>query len=223
MAHHERLCFAEAAEVPLDAIDLHSMILGRPSISTLRSYDAIFFGGSGAYSVNDDVPWIRDSIEVLLEVAALKVPAFASCFGFQGLAIALGGSVVNDESRVEMGSTLVELTEAGKADPLFGSLPPSIWVQEGHHDHVEILPEGVDLLVSGSVCHDQAFRVKGAPFWATQFHPELTLAKTIERFHHYADFYLKPEEVEPRLKQLLGGKESPEVGNLLARIIRGDF
>ncbi len=223
MATHELECFRETAGLPEGALDIHAMMTGKPHRDELQRYDAVFFGGSGAYSVLDDSDWIRASVDALLDVVDLKIPAYASCFGFQGLTVALGGSVIHDESKTEMGSTAVFLTDSGQTDPLFGKLPQRFWVQEGHHDRAERLPDGVDLVVAGDFVYEQAFRVKGAPFWASQFHPELTLAKTIDRFYHYAEYYMDPAEADARLEVLRGGLETPEVGSILSRLVRGEF
>lgn len=224
MAAHERHCFAERSSLPLEDIHLHPMSSGRPDAATLKRYDAIFFGGSGAYSVLDDVPWIRAGIELCLEVIDLRIPAWASCFGFQGVALVLGGEVMRDDTRQELGSTLIELTGAGVKDPLFGILPGHFFGQEGHHDHVVALPRGVTLLAKGSVSHNQGFRVDGAPFWASQFHPELTAQSTTARFRHYMDHYsANPDEAQCTLDRLSSEQDSPEVGQLLARLVRHEF
>lgn len=225
MASHERLCFAEAAEVPLDAIHLHFMSEGKLTNAELRGVDTVFFGGSGAYSVNDDVQWIRDGLEALLRVVDQRVPAWASCFGFQGLARAMGGEVVRDDEREEMGAVELQLTAAGRADPLMSTLPDRFWGEEGHHDRVTTLPAGVIRMVTGTVCPEQAFRVDGAPFWASQFHPELTPERTAARFEHYREHYFRgpAEEADATLEKLRTGPSTPAVGQLLRQLVRGGF
>ena len=224
MAAHEHVCFADRATLPLDAVDVHPMQHGSVSPAKLRSYDAIFFGGSGAYSVLDDIDWIKRGVELCLEVIALKVPAYASCFGFQGLALALGGEVVSDASRTELGATPLDLTDAGAVDPLFKVIPRRFYAQEGHHDHVTRLPPGVTLLATGEVSRYQAFRVDGAPFWASQFHPELTKYTTVARFKHYQSLYSSdPEQAAVTLKSLEERDDSPEMALLLAKLVRHDF
>lgn len=220
MAEQEHVCFAERSALPLDAIDVHPMADGRPDRGRLRAYDAVFFGGSGAYSVLDDVPWIRHGLEACLEVVDLRVPAFASCFGFQGLAMALGGEVVRDDARQELGACALELTPAGCADPVLGCLPPTFWAQEGHHDHVVELPGGVTLLATGRSVENQAFKVDGAPFWASQFHPELTTGRTIERFRYYAALYSAPGTADAIVAVLESGADTPEMAGVLARVVR---
>jgi GMP synthase (glutamine-hydrolysing) len=224
MAAHEQVCFADRSDLPLDRVDMHSMVLGRPDVSTLRRYDAIFFGGSGAYSVLDDVDWIKAGIELCLEVIGLRIPSYASCFGFQGLAVALGGRVVSDMARQELGATLLTLTEAGREDALFRCLPHRFLAQEGHHDHVEVVPPGVTLLATGDVSRHQAFKVDGAPFWASQFHPELTRETTTARFKHYMEHYSSdPESAAKTLAYLESGEDSPECKDLLVKLVRHEF
>jgi GMP synthase (glutamine-hydrolysing) len=223
MALQERQCFADRAGLPVEAVAMHAMIEGHPGRGLLTRHDAVFFGGSGAYSVLDDIPWIRAGIDLCLEVIDLRVPAYASCFGFQGLALALGGRVARDAARTELGATPLRLTEAGRQDPLFGALPDRFVAQEGHHDHVEVLPPGVTLLATGEVSRHQAFRVDGAPFWASQFHPELTAVTTTARFRYYMEHYLEePEKAQETLHMLATGQDSPEMGDLLGRLVRGE-
>jgi GMP synthase (glutamine-hydrolysing) len=224
MADHELGCFAAHAALPRDAFDVHVMQHGPLPAAGLERYDAIFFGGSGAYSVLDDLPWIRDGFDALRTVIDARRPAWASCFGFQGLAVALGGDVVRDDARTELGSVQLKLTEAGRACPLMGRLPKAgFWAQEGHHDHVVVLPPGVTRLATGEVSPEQACRVDGAPFWASQFHPELTARTTVDRFLHYLDLY-HPEggdaDAQATLATLRAGEDTPEVGQLLAWLVR---
>ena len=217
MAAHEHGCFVEHSGVAADALAVHHMTEGRPD---LDGVELVFFGGSGAYSVLDDTPWIRATVDVMLEVIDRRIPCYASCFGFQGVALALGGRVVEDKARAEMGAVQLRRTGAATHDPVFQSLPSAFWAQQGHKDHVVEVPPGVTLLAIGDVSPNQAFKVDRAPFWASQFHPELTAHSTVARFVHYADHYLSPEEREPTLRKLRAGQDSPEVGALLSRIAR---
>ncbi|MEQ1505947.1 MAG: type 1 glutamine amidotransferase [Myxococcota bacterium] len=219
MAHHERRCFADRSRLPESAVEVHSMVDGRPDRATLSRYDVVFFGGSGAYSVLDDVPWIRDGLATLCDVVALRIPSWASCFGFQGLSKALGGEVIRDDARQELGAYELALTDAGRADPVIGVLPPVFWGQEGHHDHVIGLPPGVTLLAVGQGIHNQAFRVDGTPVYASQFHPELTIETTVDRFVHYAALYSEPGTTDAVVAKLRGGYDTPEMAEVLARLV----
>jgi GMP synthase (glutamine-hydrolysing) len=218
MASHEGWCFSTRCDLPEGALRVHPMVEGRPD---LTGYDAVLFGGSGAYSVLDDVVWIREGLQVLLETVDRRIPAWASCFGFQGLSLALGGVVQRDAARTELGAFELDLTEAGRADPVFGLLPPRFWAQEGHQDHVDVLPSGVTLLAtSDGPSPNQALKVNDAPFWASQFHPELTAATTLDRFRHYADRYAAPDTHSARIEAISRGQDTPELRELLRRIVR---
>ena len=85
MAEHERMCFAECARVPIDAVKMHHIANSFPPIQRLEEIGCVFFGGSGAYSVLDDLPWIHQTVDLMLAVVDRRIPAYASCFGFQGL------------------------------------------------------------------------------------------------------------------------------------------
>jgi len=184
----------------------------------LQRYDVIFFGGSGAYSVLDNVPWIHDGMSVLQDVLELGTKAWASCFGFQGLSLAMGGTVIHDDALTEMGATQLHLTGAGKADPVMSVLPETFWAEEGHHDHVIEVPDGVTLLATGDKLHNQAFKVNGVPFYASQFHPELTVERTLERFIHYRDHYIDGDADEV-FAMLAAGQDTPEMGQILRRLV----
>ena len=132
--------------------------------------------------------------------------------------------MIRDDAQMERGSTRLRLTEAGTKDSLFGGLPTEFWAQQGHHDLVTELPDEVELLAMGDQVHAQAFRVKGIPFWASQFHPELTLGQTLERFEYYKDHYFDDEQdFDALLAELADGHDSPEVASLLSRVVRGDY
>lgn len=220
MALQEQRCFAERSALATASVDVHFMADGRPDRGKLRSHDAIFFGGSGAYSVLDDVSWIKDGMNTVLDVVEERIPAWASCFGFQGLALALGGEVIRDDDRQELGAYPIDLTSEGSGDPITSVLPTTFWAQEGHHDHVMKLPAGVTLLAAGRGIVNQALRVDGTPFYASQFHPELTVQTTIERFVHYASLYSAPGTSDSVIEMLRAGTDTPEMGELLARLVR---
>ena len=67
-----------------------------------------------------------------------------------------------------------------------------------------------------------AFRVRGRPVWATQFHPELDAADVGVRYLAYLAKYARPEAVAlgkdaPFLKTL---RPSPEATAILARFAK---
>lgn len=215
MAEQELRCFRESALLP-DLVKVHAA--DTPLDDRLLDQTSLFFfGGSGAYSVLDKHGWVRSMLDFLVRVVDAKVPAWASCYGFQGLSLALGGEVNRDDARQELGAFPIHLTDAGRADPLFGGLPDPFFAQLGHHDHVDRLPSGVTLLCTGEKIWNQAFKVDGAPFWASQFHPELRKATTMERWNYYRAHYSDPESAAIIDADMAAAPDTPEVQTVLSK------
>lgn len=216
MAQHEQTCFANALGVPEDRITLHDLLSSAPTEAVVDRHDAILVGGSGDYSVLEGHDFLPPFFEFLSRVViGQKVPTFASCFGFQALVLAGGGDVVHDESRAEVGTYELTVTEAGRTDPLFGALPKTFRAQLGHKDHAARLPAGMTNLASSESAPFQALRVDGLPVIATQFHPELTRAANTERYLRYWDAYgTGDRDNDPVLARMA---DSPESTALLSR------
>lgn len=89
------------------------------------------------------------------------------------MAAAMGGRVVHDQGRAEVGTHALLLTDAGRTDPVFGHLGSTFKAHMGHEDLVETLPPRTTLLASSSKVANQAYRFDDAPVYCTQFHPEL--------------------------------------------------
>lgn len=136
------------------------------------SYDAVMvFGGAAHPDQDDRFEWLGHEEEFLQEVLAEDIPVFGVCLGAQMLARAAGAKV-GPVSEPEIGWYEVELTPAGRADPVLGAMPPRTTVFQWHSYTFEI-PAGGWELARSSVC-TQAFRLAG-PAWGIQFHAEVTL------------------------------------------------
>lgn len=221
MNDHERRCFLSTTGLER----LEVAFAARGDLETrsqqealLRSADLLLFGGSGAYSVLDEQPWVRRFIDFLPLVPERGMPAWASCFAFQGLALAMGGEVVRDDKRQQLGACLVSLTTAGREDKLFCKLPPRFHAQFGHHDHVSVVPSGVTVLATGNGNACQAFRVDDSTFWGAQFHPELDKQTTLERWSHYRKNYegAEGDSIDRELRQ---APETPEATRLVRNLV----
>ena len=121
-------------------------------------------------------------------------PFWGSCLGAQLLAASLGARVYAGPAP-EVGVLAVELTEAGRSDPVLGALPPRIDTLQWHGDTFD-LPDGGVLLASSPAYPHQAFRV-GRAAYAVQFHVEVTEAMgeewaAVPAYAEYADRVLGP-------------------------------
>ena len=212
----ERESFASRSQLPIDQFESHDLLLGPPSAEKLKRFDCVMIGGSGDYYVSKrDLDYFESSLEFLAEVADSGMPVFGSCFGFQCLVEALGGSVAHDPESTEVGTYEVELTAEGKEDPLFGQLPEVFWAQLGRKDRAIRLPEGVPNLASSELCTYQALRVPGRPVWASQFHPELDGTTNRERYLFYLSGYSDHMTTEEREAALDRFQNSPHTLGLL--------
>lgn len=155
----------------------------------LEDVDAVLIGGAGAYSVTQTYSWTADLIALCHACAERQIPTFGSCWGHQFIARAFGGRVVHDPERAELGTHSIRLTPAGREDPLFGQLPPTLDVQMGHHDRVVELPAGAVELAVSAVAPMQAFRLADAPIYGTQFHSELDCTRLRHRLATYRSYY----------------------------------
>ena len=188
MRQQEVRCFTRAVDCNEDQMHVFDLLSGVPSLEHLSHFDVVVLGGSGDYSVAAGGPWLPAALETMRELYSTSKPTFASCWGFQAMAKAMGGEVVTDTSRAELGSVLVRLTEAGKQDPIFGGLGDRFLAAMGHQDVVERLPADAIVLASSDTVENQAFRFADKPIYCTQFHPELDRTAFLERVDAYPHY-----------------------------------
>jgi GMP synthase (glutamine-hydrolysing) len=109
--------------------------------------------------------------QLIAEAVGLGVPTLGVCFGAQLLAVALGGAVIAD-GVLEVGMGSAMLTDAGRADPVFGTSPePDLTVLHWHRQSYTLPPGAVRLATSGAGI-EQAFRVNDNVY-GVQFHVEI--------------------------------------------------
>jgi GMP synthase (glutamine-hydrolysing) len=219
MREHEIRCFCRALQARREQIEVVDLLTERPSDVHFHKRDVVLLGGSGHYSAAGEGEWLERSLEVLREVHARRQPTFASCWGFQAMARAMGGRVVNEPSRAEVGTHTLRLTPAGQDDPVFAPLGEVFSGQMGHEDCVIELPPGTTLLASTDKVTNQAYRFDDAPIYCTQFHPELNRADLLLRLEAYPEYIrhltgLTPEQFAE------GVYDTPETEALLPRFVR---
>ncbi len=144
-----------------------------------RQLDGLVIMG-GPMGVHDDEsqPWLGTERGLIARMATERRPVLAVCLGAQQLAYALGAEVTAGPI-AEIGLGHVELTGAGRRDPVFGPeysglglnvVPCVHW-----HGDTFSLPDGAVHLAASRAYPHQAFRW-GDRAYGLQFHVEVDTA-----------------------------------------------
>jgi GMP synthase (glutamine-hydrolysing) len=145
----------------------------------------VLYGASSNVVDRDRERWIADEIAWLRERLDAGVPTLGLCFGAQMIAAARDAAVTRCVTP-EIGWHPVELTAAGRHDPVIGALPGSFDACQWHSWRFDV-PDGAELLAT-SAAGPQAFRLGSA--WGVQFHPEVdagTLGRWIDGYDNDPD------------------------------------
>jgi GMP synthase-like glutamine amidotransferase len=162
--------FLAADGIAYDAVELDA----GETIPPLDRYDALWvMGGPMDVWEEDQHPWlIAEKAAIRAAVWQRRMPYFGLCLGHQLLACSLDGAV-GRMPKPEVGILDVELTAAGKADPLMAGLAPVQQALQWHGAEVTKLPRDAVVLAASPLCQVQAMRV-GANAYGLQYHVELT-------------------------------------------------
>ena len=140
-------------------------------------YRAVIVLG-GPDSANDPTPKMTQELAQINTVLDRGIPYLGICLGMQAVIKAAGGNVIPGQQK-EIGflgpdgkQSTVELTEAGKTDPLLEGLADSLTVFHLHGETVE-LTESMELLGTGKFCKNQIVKVTQNAY-GIQSHFELT-------------------------------------------------
>ena len=221
----EHESFSDYSGLARTQIDIHNVFdVPEFSADIVAGYDALFVGGASDASVLEpEVYTFVPSGERLLRACIdLSLPVFASCFGFQLVVTALGGTITRDKENFEMGSVPISLRQTAHDDPVFRGVSDGFQAISVHQEKTLVPPAGcVELAYTAECCH--AFKVVGKPFWAFQFHPEVDRARLVERLTFYKEKYTADDG---HLDDVLASaKETPEsnglVKNFVDRVLLG--
>lgn len=175
---------------------------GQP-IPALEGFDMLVAMGGPMDVWQEDIhPWfVPEKAAIRRWVRELQRPYFGICLGHQLLADALGGKV-SLMGAPEVGLRTVELTEAGRADPLFAGIDPVLETLQWHGAEVSELPEGCEVLASNAACRTQAIRC-GKWAYGFQYHMEIT-ERTVGDWERIPEY-------KASLEQALGSVEASKL------------
>lgn len=145
-----------------------------------KDFDAIIPGGGpmGVYEINKpEYSYILREADYLKAAIDAGTPILAICFGHQLVAHILGGEVVRDEEKKEIGWFDIKQNSDGLQSPLFQAIPAEARLFQYHYDRVTKLPENAKVLATSDDCDVQALEYEGLPIKSVQFHPEISAAQ----------------------------------------------
>lgn len=165
-------------------------------IGDLAGFDGVIVGGSSLNVTEFEYSrWQRRVHAELAWLAQQPIPTLFICFGTTFLAYENGGQVSRSHPEIS-GPTIVELTEAGRIDPLTYNLPQSFTSLTGHTENVEHPGRGVSILATGPSCPVQMVRAN-AWTWACQFHADMDARAMKDRMDFYYDYgYFSPADYD---------------------------
>src|SRR5260370_4239319 len=138
----------------------------------VRGSNGLLFMG-GPMSVNDNLPYLRRELELIVEAVQLGLPILGVCLGAKLIAKALGVRVYGNDVR-EIGWFPIDWTSAAARDRLHRGFSGRETVFHWHGETFD-LPAGAELLAYSDACRNQAYRV-GENIYGLQYHLEVTPA-----------------------------------------------
>ena len=191
MITNELNCFSRILKTNKDLFTIKDLTRDKIKESYIKKFDVVLVGGSGDYSVAHGGYFMKQTLNIMQYLVSSSKETFASCWGFQAIAKAMGGEVVHDLKLAELGTISLKLTNEGKKDPIFGKMPNTFFCQMGHEDIVIKKPKDSIILASSKRIKIEAFRFKEKPIYCTQFHPELRVEDLKIRMNTYPKYVEK--------------------------------
>lgn len=197
-ADAEHASFRRALDV--DVVDRLDLLTERLDPSRLARYSGVVVGGSPFNVTDRHKSPVQLRVEADLETIARQaiagdIAVFFTCFSIGVVTRMLGGEVTSSTPE-SASATVIETTEAGAADPVFGPSAPALTVFTAHKESAAHLPDGAVLLATNDTCAVQAYRV-GTHLYTAQFHPEPTPRDFADRMTFYRTTgYFDPDEFD---------------------------
>lgn len=146
----------------------------------------------GPMSVNDEMPWIGQTLQLIQLALDANVPVLGHCLGGQFLAKALGAKISDNESP-EIGWGDVEVLDPVVAREWFGGATHF----DTFHWHYQTfdIPQGAIRIMRNDACENQAF-IYNARHIGFQCHMEMT-ADLVRRWSSHGADQLLAAKSEP--------------------------
>lgn len=146
---------------------------------SVNECDLWFITGSPK-SVYEDIPWIHNLRDFVVQLDEKKVKTIAICFGHQMVAHALGGKVSKSPRGWGVGIRSFEMLAQKAWLNTSGLNAQKLSLLFSHQDQVDKLPPGAELLAQDEFCPFQMMQI-GEHILTMQGHPEFTVNFARER------------------------------------------
>ncbi|MDH5544951.1 MAG: type 1 glutamine amidotransferase [Gammaproteobacteria bacterium] len=191
--------FLDVQGVPSELVKIDE---GMPVPMTIDDVSGLVFMG-GSMSVNDDLPWIVQELDLIRRAANSKLPVLGHCLGGQLIAKALGGQVTANQVK-EIGWFEVTRSSTAAAQQWLADMPETMTVYHWHGEMFS-LPPGAQLILENLNCPHQAFVVGN--MLAMQCHVEMTVDLVREWASRFEDQLRPGSETVQTPEQMLAGLE----------------
>lgn len=183
-----------------------------------QAYDGLVVLGGGQNALADaDCPWFPELLALMRAFALSDRAVLGICLGAQLLARAFGGTNLIGAAS-EFGWCEVDLTEEGRADPLFRAVPAAFPIFQWHDDTFT-LPPGALRLASSPVAANQSFRI-GRAAYGVQFHFEADRKLVREWSVAFAGWLAERQPDWPQRHPLEAARYGPEADRIGLAIAR---
>lgn len=164
-----------SSSTPSAEVTIAPIYLGM-DLPNFKDFDALIPGGGpmGVYEIEKpEYVYIRREVDYIKSAIDAACPIFGICFGHQLITHILGGEVIRDETKSEIGCYQILRTDSDRQSSLFADFPNEFTVFEYHNDRVVKSPADSRILAKSRNCEVQALEYYHYPIRSVQFHPEI--------------------------------------------------
>jgi GMP synthase-like glutamine amidotransferase len=167
----------------------------------------VFMGGP--MSVNDDLPWIRQELELIRQAVEVNLPVLGHCLGGQLIAKALGGNISANPVK-EIGWLPVQKIHNALSDAWLQDINDEATLFHWHGETFSI-PQGATAILKSQHCAHQGFVIGNT--LALQCHVEMTAPMVSEWATLYEDELANTSETIQSREDMISGLDE-KVSNL---------
>lgn len=168
--------------------------------SRIDDASALVFMG-GPMSVNDDLPWIEQELELIKQAIGADLPVLGHCLGGQLIAKALGGTISANPVK-EIGWLPVQKIDNKQSDDWLQDIGSETTLFHWHGETFSI-PDGATAILKSHHCAHQGFVIGNT--LALQCHVEMTAPMVREWATLYQDELTNPSETIQTSEDMISG------------------